>query len=716
MASLLSFKDADGNEITEDKLPKDLKVTFADNKSKFNENGTLKSSASVKNEEEITVVATVISESQDLNKTAEFKVKFVEVEGKDVVKINSAKLVTNTNIDGAKALVIDETAELVPTSVTNYANNEVKENINLKNQINKVTSSDNTVATVTEKDGKITINPITAGKATITVELKSGEKFTYDVEVAAQARKATSVDLSVDEIFLSSTVKSGSVALEVIDQYGDVFNGTLNAVPGKTGDSKIVSETSVDIKNGKGTLLLNVVDGAETGSDVVSIQTEDKKELASINVNYAEAGDVTSYALRTVNPNDDATLDIYEAAEDKSLSLEFIGKDDDGVVAAIYKLNDKDSPYSVSSSNDNVAEVSVDNNGKLTVEAKSEGTATITVKEGSIVRATFEITVIDTTPALSGVKLAGSDVTFTYQEYADSNIITQDKIKDYFSVGEYTLELDNGYIAVKDGNTEIGKIESPAGVGAKVEINPDGIKFTGVSADASAVFRLKQGDKVINAVELPIIYDDEIDSEQELRHAVEKPEDSIVLDGNIELTSSIVVPNELTLDGAGYTISNKSSDDTLIKVMGNNAHLTLKDVTIKGSNKAAIFVGDTSKAGNEELTLEGKIKFVDNEWGGIGVNTTDNGDLPTVDATAATITIEGTTKTIIDGEETFTVAPVLWVDKNKFKEFNNLNLENNIKLGEGFEEYLLDNSNNPAEVVGENIQNLNQILFGKKLK
>src|SRR5690606_24101987 len=148
LASLLSFKDADGNEITEDKLPKDLKVTFADNKSKFNENGTLKSSASVKNEEEITVVATVISESQDLNKTAEFKVKFVEVEGKDVVKINSAKLVTNTNIDGAKALVIDETAELVPTSVTNYANNEVKENINLKNQINKVTSSDNTVATV----------------------------------------------------------------------------------------------------------------------------------------------------------------------------------------------------------------------------------------------------------------------------------------------------------------------------------------------------------------------------------------------------------------------------------------------------------------------------------------------------------------------------------------------------------------------------------------
>ncbi|MED1672563.1 hypothetical protein [Pallidibacillus thermolactis] len=714
MASLLSFKDADGNEITEDKLPKDLKVTFADNKSKFNENGTLKSSANVTNEEEITVVATVISESQGLNKTAEFKVKFVEVKGEDVVKINSAKLVTNTNIDGAKALVIDETAELVATSVTNYANNEVKENINLQNQINKVTSSDNTVATVTEKDGKITINPITAGKATITVELKSGEKFTYDVEVAAQARKATSVDLSVDEIFLSSTVKSGSVALEVIDQYGDVFNGTLNAVPGKTGDSKIVSETSVDIKNGKGTLLLNVVDGAETGSDVVSIQTEDKKELASINVNYAEAGDVTSYALRTVNPNDDATLDIYEAAEDKSLSLEFIGKDDDGVVAAIYKLNDKDSPYSVSSSNDNVAEVSVDNNGKLTVEAKSEGTATITVKEGSIVRATFEITVIDTTPALSGVKLAGSDVTFTYQEYADSNIITQDKIKDYFSVGEYTLELKEGYIAVKDGKIEIGKIKSPAGVGAKVEISPDGIKFTGVSADASAVFRLKQGDKVINAVELPIIYDDEIDSEQELRHAVEKPKhNSIVLDGNIELTSSIVVQNDLTLDGAGYTISNKSSGETLIKVMGDNAHLTLKDVTIKGSNKAAIVVGDTSKNGSEKLTLEGKIKFVDNKWGGIGVNTTDKVQSPTVDATAATITIEGTTKTIIDGEETFTVAPVLWVDKNSS---DKLSLGDNINLGEGFEEYRLDNSKNPAEVVGDNSQNLNQILFGKKLK
>src|SRR5690606_4352468 len=120
--------------------------------------------------------------------------------------------------------------------------------------------------------------------------------------------------------------------------------------------------------------------------------------------------------------------------------------------------------------------------------------------------------------------------------------------------------------------------------------------------------------------------------------------------------------------------------ETLIKVMGDNAHLTLKDVTIKGSNKAAIFVGDTSKAGNEELTLEGKIKFVDNKWGGIGVNTTNNGQLPTVDATAATITIEGTTKTIIDGEKTFTVAPVLWVDKNSSSE---LKLGDNINLGEG---------------------------------
>lgn len=66
-------------------------------------------------------------------------------------------------------------------------------------------------------------------------------------------------------------------------------------------------------------------------------------------------------------------------------------------------------------------------------------------------------------------------------------------------------------------------------------------------------------------------------------------------------------------------VAGEDFKDNVVEVMGSGAHLTLKNVTIKNSKQAAVYVGDsTTQDDKEVLTLLGTITLIDNTWGGIG--------------------------------------------------------------------------------------------------
>ena len=99
--------------------------------------------------------------------------------------------------------------------------------------------------------------------------------------------------------------------------------------------------------------------------------------------------------------------------------------------------------YRVSASNDNV-EVSVTDNGEITVTAKKAGTSTITVKEGTIVRATTTVTVQNTTPTITKA---------TYEEKETINTAGAVQLTELLKVGG--IEINSSEAVKIDGTGKL---------------------------------------------------------------------------------------------------------------------------------------------------------------------------------------------------------------------------------------------------------------------
>ncbi|TMN21822.1 hypothetical protein [Lentibacillus cibarius] len=185
----LEYKDTEGNVIQADKLPEDLKVSFADSKDVFAEDGTIANKENIPSaNNSITVVATVSSESQDVNLTEEFTVNVVNAG--DWATVSGSQLKIDNDIDGDTDASYDNTVNtavvgddmiLFPTVATQNDGTVLsEENDNAvqdwNGQVESVETSDVTVVTVS-KDASgdtVTLRPISAGEATVTVELASG--------------------------------------------------------------------------------------------------------------------------------------------------------------------------------------------------------------------------------------------------------------------------------------------------------------------------------------------------------------------------------------------------------------------------------------------------------------------------------------------------------------------------------------------------------------
>ena len=515
----LDYLDKEGNVIPAAQLPTDLTVSYVDNKDVFNTDGTIKNKDKIPTSGSIKVVATVKSTAANINLTQEFEVTVVAANG--WASVTDAKLVFNENVTGTVA-VVGDSIKLVPTVATKNDGTKLEGDTaptDWNAQVKSVTSSNITVLTAAKSSNDISLTPITAGTATVTVELNSGYKFEKVITVNEEARQATKITAEQEKLTLSSTVSSGNVKVTVVDQYGDPVKGeTVYAYPTATGTKAIVSQAQTSATDGKGeaTLSLTALGTATTGTDTVKLSIENdaqKDGLGTLTVEYAKAGNVATYDVRIAadSLSKDATIDTYNT-DDNALKLEFIGKDAAGVVAAIYDKTTMGTTYKVSSSDTAIAEASVDETGKIEVTPVKAGTATIHVKEGNIVRATFEVTVTDSTPAVGTIALKeGAQILVSA---STAKTLTADDLKSLISVknGEkaFDLEVSGSTINVKDGSNNIATIELFSSNSEKlkvlgVEVTPDSL--TDADVDLALVAKLVQGGKTIGTTTIPVVVD-----------------------------------------------------------------------------------------------------------------------------------------------------------------------------------------------------------------
>lgn len=519
----LDYLDKEGNVIPAAQLPTDLTVSYVDNKDVFNTDGTIKNKDKIPASGSIKVVATVKSTAANINLTQEFEVTVVAAN--DWASVTDAKLVFNTDVTGTVA-VVGDSIKLVPTVATKNDGTKLEGDTaptDWSTQVKSVTSSNITVLTAAKSsspnNNDISLTPITAGTATVTVELNSGYKFEKVITVNEEARQATKITAEQEKLTLSSTVSSGNVKVTVVDQYGDPVKGkTVYAYPTATGTKAIVSQAQTSATDGKGeaTLSLTALGTATTGTDTVKLSIENdaqKDGLGTLTVEYAKAGNVATYDVRIAadSLSKDATIDTYNT-DDNALKLEFIGKDAAGVVAAIYDKTTMDTTYKVSSSDTAIAEASVDETGKIEVTPVKAGTATIHVKEGNIVRATFEVTVTDSTPAVGTIALKEGAQILVSASTAKN--LTADDLKSLISVknGEkaFDLEVSGSTINVKDGSNNIATIELFSSNSEKlkvlgVEVTPKSL--TDADVDLALVAKLVQGGKTIGTTTIPVVVD-----------------------------------------------------------------------------------------------------------------------------------------------------------------------------------------------------------------
>ncbi|GLB60229.1 S-layer homology domain-containing protein [Cytobacillus sp. NCCP-133] len=336
-------------------------------------------------------------------KTFESDLQTVTATSADVVVApTELSLVENGKVWGLDYITIEETPNVVVTKGVNFQGETIDQNTgdnahlpeNVTGQIN-YSSSNPTVALVSSS-GKIT--PLKAGSTTITVSVND-KSVSYNLTVVAP-QKAYSVEEN------AATIQAGSnqsVELTVLDQYGEKLrsNKTLT-VETQTEDSEVVKGLKASYTTDDSKLVVDGLTVAEGTETLVVKSGETTIGTVSLTIIDVSDEDVDGYKLAVADSDsesDDLTLDIFDAADDTvQLSVEeYKGDVKSGVTTAA------DLGFTLKSLNTDVATVNTENG---TVTAVSEGTATIQLLEGSVVRATATVTIENSTPQITSVDLA----------------------------------------------------------------------------------------------------------------------------------------------------------------------------------------------------------------------------------------------------------------------------------------------------------------------
>ena len=301
-------------------------------------------------------------------------------------------------------------------------------------------SSDTSKVLVSDA-GKVT--PVSAGNAVVTATVKGSTiELDIPVKVAAEARKADKLTTATKQVGLI-TERTKDVVVQVTDQYGDPFKGfKADDFVVKSGDKTLANATSV-ASDAAGKLILTVTATTETGSGNVDVKVGDKTYL-SIPVVVGSGAEVGSRKLELQDSNEDAKIDVNPLNDDQEVAFVYNEYSKDGLlIGPSTEIGTDSGKYRVSASNDNV-EVSVNDKGEITVTAKKAGTSTITVKEGTIVRATTTVTVQNTTPTITKV---------TYEEKETINTAGAVQLTELLKVGG--IEINSSEAVKIDGTGKL---------------------------------------------------------------------------------------------------------------------------------------------------------------------------------------------------------------------------------------------------------------------
>ncbi len=346
--------------------------------------------------------------------------------------ITSVKLQEGSLKLNSTNLVVNKKATIVDVLAKDSANNEVKvpnELVNGGDAKTKftVTSDDSKIISV-DKSGD-TKNRLTAndvGSANITISNGSASK-TIRVTVNKDEREPYRMDIaSTDSTQYIINGKKKTIVAKLVDKYGDPINKT------------IITE-SKDIKNGDLILAKIIQVATSTNTGEIKFEIEAQSLENPTNASYTiKEGDKTwgtiyvytkpvpvdttklTHSLEIIKDfdktsqstqSDDTSLDVYSGAKDQFAVMN-LNKLDGNYFYEKANKADIETNYTVESTNDNVAEASIEANGSIKVTAISDKASSATIniknKKGEVVESK-SFTVKDTTPKITKLNAKSVD-------------------------------------------------------------------------------------------------------------------------------------------------------------------------------------------------------------------------------------------------------------------------------------------------------------------
>ena len=374
----------------------------------------------------------------------------VEVEDFSKALTEVTKVVPEVDGQEKRSNVVTEGEELSFNVYGHLKNNPDKE-VDVTHLVDSVESSKLTVLYIYND---FTAKAIKSGEATVTV--KVGDKEATQEITVVDSEDAPAIDsLSVD-VESVNLVKGNSETIQVTvkDQYGDALKGERVTPSMDENIAKLDKTSGVTDKNGIAEFTLT---GDTEGTATLTLTVGE--ETIEIPVEVIEAGEVDHYNLKG-----EGQFDLADGAT-QNYTLQGYDENDLESGEAVELPTSGDKYYEVESSDENVAEVAIEDN-EVVVTGQKAGTVTVTLAkyEGTLATPsetfTKEIEIEDSRAKLTEATIAEKDALpeFTSETLtADlSEIVTELTFLPDTTAYEFVQGDDNNtVINIVDTNEEV---------------------------------------------------------------------------------------------------------------------------------------------------------------------------------------------------------------------------------------------------------------------